>query len=126
MRRDGVALCCVLTPVPCAAYREPLQYNFAVFREVLKQVYVAERLQPPPISAFSSVYSSLWSRASNVQYWRELARSGDLTKVGIYAIEAYGIFKVRCLVLRTKRVADTVLQIGEIIGRRSLVGYNVQ
>ncbi|EIW58045.1 F1F0 ATP synthase subunit g [Trametes versicolor FP-101664 SS1] len=91
------------------AYREPLQYNFAVFREVLKQVYVAERLQPPPISAFSSVYSSLWSRASNVQYWRELARSGDLTKVGIYAVEAYGIFKI-----------------GEIIGRRSLVGYNVQ
>ncbi|OJT03570.1 ATP synthase subunit g, mitochondrial [Trametes pubescens] len=91
------------------AYREPLQYNFAVFREVLKQVYVAERLQPPPISAFSSVYSSLWSRASNVQYWRELARSGDLTRVGIYAVEAYGIFKI-----------------GEIIGRRSLVGYNVQ
>ncbi|TFK77717.1 hypothetical protein K466DRAFT_607794, partial [Polyporus arcularius HHB13444] len=36
------------------AYREPLSYNFAVFREVLKQVYVAERLQPPPLSAFQS------------------------------------------------------------------------
>ncbi|TFK79140.1 hypothetical protein K466DRAFT_606371 [Polyporus arcularius HHB13444] len=91
------------------AYREPLSYNFAVFREVLKQVYVAERLQPPPLSAFQSVYSSLWARARNPQYWRELARSGDLAKVGIYAIEAYGIFKI-----------------GEIIGRRSLVGYNVQ
>ncbi|KAI0706572.1 mitochondrial ATP synthase g subunit-domain-containing protein [Earliella scabrosa] len=91
------------------AYREPLTYNFAVFREVLKQVYIAERLQPPPVSAFTSVYSSLWARASNPQYWRELARSGDLTKVGIYAVEAYGIFKI-----------------GEIIGRRSLVGYNIQ
>ncbi|KAI0350423.1 hypothetical protein OH77DRAFT_1413092 [Trametes cingulata] len=91
------------------AYREPLLYNFAVFREVLKQVYVAERLQPPPLSAFSSVYSSLWSRARNPQYWRELVRSGDLTKVGIYAVEAYGIFKI-----------------GEILGRRSLVGYNIQ
>ena len=78
-----------------SAYREPLQYNFAVFREVLKQVYVAERLQPPPLSAFASVYSTLWARARNPQYWRELARSGDLTKVGIYALEAYGIFKVR-------------------------------
>ncbi|KAI0656372.1 mitochondrial ATP synthase g subunit-domain-containing protein [Cubamyces menziesii] len=91
------------------AYREPLQYNFAVFREVLKQVYVAERLQPPPLSAFASVYSTLWARARNPQYWRELARSGDLTKVGIYALEAYGIFKI-----------------GEILGRRSLVGYNIQ
>ena len=72
-----------------------MAYNFAVFREVLKQVYVAERLQPPPLSAFQSVYSSLWARARNVQYWRDLARSGDLAKVGIYAVEAYGIFKVR-------------------------------
>ena len=70
-----------------------------MFREVLKQVYIAERLQPPPISAFTSVYSSLWARASNPQYWRELARSGDLTKVGIYAVEAYGIFKVRSSML---------------------------
>ncbi|KAI0750303.1 mitochondrial ATP synthase g subunit-domain-containing protein [Daedaleopsis nitida] len=91
------------------SYREPLGYNFAVFREVLKQVYVAERLQPPPISAFSSVYSSLWAQARSPQYWRNLLRSGDLTKVGIYALEAYGIFKI-----------------GEIIGRRSLVGYNIQ
>ncbi|KAI8995696.1 mitochondrial ATP synthase g subunit-domain-containing protein [Trametes punicea] len=91
------------------AYREPVLYNLAVFREVLKQVYVAERLQPPPLSAFASVYATLWSRARNLQYWRELVRSGDLTKVGIYALEAYGIFKV-----------------GEIIGRRSLVGYNIQ
>ncbi|RPD55031.1 hypothetical protein L226DRAFT_548042 [Lentinus tigrinus ALCF2SS1-7] len=91
------------------AYREPLAYNFAVFREVLKQVYVAERLQPPSLSTFQSVYSSLWARARNPQYWRELARSGDLTKVGIYALEAYGIFKI-----------------GEIIGRRSLIGYNIQ
>ena len=83
----------------CPAYREPLTYNFSVFREVLKQVYVAERLQPPPINAFSSVYSSLWSRARSPQYWRELLQSGDLAKLGIYAAEAYGIFKVCTLYL---------------------------
>ncbi len=71
-----------------------MTYNFAVFREVLKQVYVAERLQPPSLSAFSSVYSSLWARATNPEYYRELLRSGDMTKVGIYALEAYGIYKV--------------------------------
>ena len=74
-----------------------MTYNFAVFREVLKQVYVAERLQPPSLAAFQSVYSTLWSRAVSPQYLRDLVKSGDLTKVGIYALEAYGIFKVRPL-----------------------------
>ncbi|THH31198.1 hypothetical protein EUX98_g2966 [Antrodiella citrinella] len=91
------------------AYRQPLVYNFSVAKEFLKQVYVAERLQPPTsVNAFTSAYSTLWARASNPQYWREIAQSGEWTKVGIYAIEAYGIFKV-----------------GEIVGRRSLVGYNL-
>lgn len=64
-------------------------------REFLKQVYVAERLQPPTsLSAFQSAYSAIWSRAINPAYWRELARSGEWAKVGVYAVEAYGIFKV--------------------------------
>ncbi|KAH9925497.1 mitochondrial ATP synthase g subunit-domain-containing protein [Fomitopsis serialis] len=92
------------------SYREPLLYNLSVAREFLKQVYVAERLQPPTsLPVFQHAYSTLWSRASNPAYWRELVRSGDWTKVGVYALEAYGIFKI-----------------GEIIGRRSLVGYKVE
>ncbi|KAH9838757.1 mitochondrial ATP synthase g subunit-domain-containing protein [Rhodofomes roseus] len=92
------------------SYREPLTYNFAVAREFLKQVYVAERLQPPTsLATLQSAYSTLWSRASNPAYWRELVQSGGWTKVGVYALEAYGIFKI-----------------GEIIGRRSLVGYKVE
>lgn len=64
-------------------------------REFLKQVYVAERLQPPTsLSTLQNAYSTLWSRATNPAYWRELVRSGEWTKVGIYAVEAYGIFKV--------------------------------
>ena len=74
-----------------------MTYNFAVFREVLKHVYIAERLQPPSLSTFQSVYATLWSRARSPQYWRDLVQSGDLAKVGIYALEAYGIFKVRSL-----------------------------
>ncbi|OCH94845.1 hypothetical protein OBBRIDRAFT_721909 [Obba rivulosa] len=91
------------------AYRQPLVYNAAVAREFLKQVYVTERLQPPSLSTFLDVYATLWARAKNPAYWRELVQSGEWTKVGLYAVEAYGIFKV-----------------GEIIGRRSLIGYNVQ
>ncbi|KAI0926303.1 hypothetical protein AcW1_008511 [Taiwanofungus camphoratus] len=92
------------------SYRQPIMYNLSVAREFLKQVYVAERLQPPSsLPAMTSVYSTLWARATNPAYWRELVRSGDWAKVSVYAVEAYGIFKI-----------------GEIIGRRSLIGYNVQ
>ncbi|KAI0784445.1 mitochondrial ATP synthase g subunit-domain-containing protein [Abortiporus biennis] len=92
------------------SYRQPIVYNLSVARELLKQVYVAERLQPPTsLSTFTNAYSLIWSRASNPTYWRELFKSGDWVKVGIYGLEAYGIYKI-----------------GEIIGRRSLVGYSVQ
>ncbi|KAI0071252.1 hypothetical protein K474DRAFT_1712621 [Panus rudis PR-1116 ss-1] len=91
------------------SYRQPLLYNLSVAREFLKQVYVAERLQPPTsLNAFTSAYAQIWSRASNPQFWREAVRSGDIAKLSLYAVEAYGIFKI-----------------GEIIGRRSLVGYKL-
>src|ERR1700691_4294925 len=71
-------------------------YNLSVTRELLKQVYIAERLQPPTsLSTIRSAYSTLWARASNPAYWREIAQSGELARVGVYAVEAYGIFKVR-------------------------------
>ena len=77
------------------AYRKPLLYNLSVGRELLKQVYIAERLQPPTnISTIKSAYSTLWSRASNPAYWKDITSSGEIAKVGIYALEAYGIFKV--------------------------------
>ncbi|KAH7910520.1 hypothetical protein BJ138DRAFT_1126806 [Hygrophoropsis aurantiaca] len=92
------------------SYRQPLTYDFEVARALLKQIYVAERLQPPTsVSAVTSAYGTMWGRASNPAYWREILRTGEWAKVGIYAVEAYGIFKI-----------------GEILGRRSLVGYNLR
>lgn len=83
----------------CSAYRQPVMYNLSVARELLKQVYVAERLQPPTdFAAVRSAYSTLWSRASSQAYWRGILSSGEWAKVAIYAVEAYGIFKV-CLIL---------------------------
>ena len=84
-----------LTNSSILAYRKPLLYNLSVGRELLKQVYIAERLQPPTnFSTIKSAYSTLWSRASNPAYWKDITSSGEITKVGIYALEAYGIFKV--------------------------------
>ena len=70
-------------------------YNLSVGREILKQVYLAERLQPPTsVNAITSAYKSIWSNAINPAYWREILRTGEYKRVGVYALEAYGIFKV--------------------------------
>ena len=77
------------------AYRAPLWYNLSVAREFLKQVYLAERLQPPTNpQTWSTAYTTLAQRAQNPSYWRGIFKSGEWAKVGIYALEAYGIFKV--------------------------------
>ncbi|GAA98869.1 uncharacterized protein L969DRAFT_76648 [Mixia osmundae IAM 14324] len=89
------------------AYREPLFYNAAVAREVLKQVYIAERLAPPSsVGEIRSAYETLFNRARDPQYWRSTIESGEWKRVAIYALEAIGIFTI-----------------GEMIGRRKLVGY---
>jgi F-type H+-transporting ATPase subunit g len=91
------------------AYRQPLLYNLSVTREVLKHIYLAERLQPPTsLSAVQSAYATLWARACSPAYWRQIAGNGEWARVGVYAVEAFGIFKI-----------------GEILGKRSLVGYNL-
>lgn len=77
------------------AYRQPLIYNAEVARELLKQVYVAERLQPPSsLATITDAYSVLWGRAKNPQYWRDLLTTGEWARVAVYAVEAYTIFKV--------------------------------
>ncbi|KAF5342392.1 hypothetical protein D9611_001125 [Ephemerocybe angulata] len=91
------------------SYKEPLVYNAAVAREVVKQIYHAERLSPPSLATVREAYAELWSQVSNPAALRQLVQSGQLAQVGIYGLQAYGIFKI-----------------GEIIGRRSLVGYKIQ
>jgi len=78
------------------AYQQPVKYNLAVAREVLKHVYTAERLRPPTsLGAVFGTYGTLWGRARSFGYWREVVRSGEYARLGVYALEAYGIFKVR-------------------------------
>jgi len=80
------------------AYRQPLIYNAEVARELLKQIYITERLQPPTsLATITDAYSVLWSRAKNPQYWRDLLTTGEWARVAVYAVEAYTIFKVGLL-----------------------------
>jgi F-type H+-transporting ATPase subunit g len=121
-----------------AAYQQPVKYNLAVAREVLKHVYTAERLQPPTsLGAMFGTYSTLWARARSLGYWREVVRNGEYARLGVYALEAYGIFNVRLPFFFPFPLASAPVswcrsglnahwQIGEILGRRSLVGYNIQ
>ncbi|SNX82352.1 related to ATP20 - subunit G of mitochondrial F1F0-ATP Synthase [Melanopsichium pennsylvanicum] len=90
-------------------YSEPIKYNLSVASNIAKQVYVAEGLAPPTsINTITSAYRQIWSKASDKSYWTQLLTKGNWKKVGIYAVEAYGIFTI-----------------GEMIGRRSLVGYKL-
>ncbi|SOV07059.1 related to ATP20 - subunit G of mitochondrial F1F0-ATP Synthase [Ustilago sp. UG-2017a] len=90
-------------------YSEPIKYNLSVASNIAKQVYVAEGLAPPTsLNTILSAYRQIWSKASDKAYWAQLLTKGDWKRVGIYAVEAYGIFTI-----------------GEMIGRRSLVGYKI-
>ena len=98
----------------CIGYRQPIVYNFSVAREFLKQVYVAERLQPPSWNTVTNAYNTIFARARNPAYWRELVNSGEWTKVGIYAVEAYGVFKVSYTSLRWTHLSLPVSSSGPV------------
>ncbi|KAH8921327.1 hypothetical protein BT69DRAFT_1335663 [Atractiella rhizophila] len=86
-----------------------LVYNFQVFREILRQVYIAEALSPPrSLQAFRDGWGTIYGNASSLKWWKSAVESGEWKRVGIYAIEAYGIF-----------------HIGQMIGRRHIVGYKL-
>ncbi|KAJ3928497.1 MAG: mitochondrial ATP synthase g subunit-domain-containing protein [Lentinula lateritia] len=92
------------------AYKEPVFYNFAVFREIVKQVYRAEGLSPPSsVDAVQSAYRTIWTNATSKVFWQKAINNGEIARLGVYAVEAYGIFKI-----------------GEMVGRRSIVGYKLE
>ena len=111
------------------AYKQPLLYNLAVTREIIKLVYIRESLQPPSLSTVRSVYSTLWSQIKTPGLMRNLLNSGEIGRIGVYGVQAYGIFKVRFVSLYFVAFNKSFLflkcQIGEILGRRSLVGYDL-
>jgi hypothetical protein len=72
-----------------------------VAREVLNHVYAAERLQLLTwFGAVLGTYDTLWARARLIGYWREVVRSGDYARLGVYALEVYGISRWRLSLFR--------------------------
>ena len=88
--------------VHLAAYREPVVNNILVVREMGKQIYIQEKLQPPTNpQAIREAYEEFYHNASSGTWWRSIFESGQWKRIALYAAEAYGIFTI-----------------GEMIGRR--------
>ncbi|GAA6037214.1 hypothetical protein JCM8097_008624 [Rhodosporidiobolus ruineniae] len=90
------------------AYKEPVLYNAAVAKELAKQVYVAEKLAPPSFAQVSYTFRQFAQQAPHLSFWQKLYESGEYKRWLLYAVEAYGIFTI-----------------GEMIGRRHVVGYEL-
>ncbi|GAA5898358.1 hypothetical protein JCM8208_006956 [Rhodotorula glutinis] len=88
------------------AYREPVVYNAQVAKELAKQVYVAEKMSPPSFAQVSYTFRQFAQNAPKSSFWMGMMSNGAYKRVLIYAVEAYGIFKI-----------------GEMVGRRHVVGY---
>lgn len=88
-------------------------YYGKVGAELSKQVYLKEGLQPPSVSDFQKVYSQLYK---NVLHFSVKPKEvvGLLKNVGKNDIVKYGAFFVQIV---------GFYSVGEIIGRRHLVGY---
>lgn len=76
------------------AYKQPLQYNWQVFKSLVKQVYQAEKLAPPThLSQWTSAYSEIFHKAASKQWWSQVLSSGSWAKlaVGVSKLERAGV-----------------------------------
>lgn len=91
------------------SYSQPIAYNLQFTKEVLKQVYIKENLAPPKgLDQLKSSYHEILRNASSLNFWKQTIESGDWKRLAIYGIEAVGLFSI-----------------GEMIGRRHIVGYKL-
>ncbi|WFD26062.1 hypothetical protein MNAN1_001037 [Malassezia nana] len=91
------------------SYAEPIVYNLKVAGSLAKQVYIAEKLAPPTsLSQIASAYRQIWTTVSNPSWWTHSLPGGDWRHVLVYGVEAVGIFSI-----------------GEMIGKRRIVGYKI-
>lgn len=88
-------------------------YYGKVGAELSKQVYKTEKLQPPTLNEFKTVYTKIFNkslyyveRPKDVINCASKITKDDVLKYGIFGIQLLGFYSV-----------------GEVIGRRKLVGY---
>ncbi|RUS22782.1 hypothetical protein BC937DRAFT_86989 [Endogone sp. FLAS-F59071] len=93
------------TPPQLLALQRPIVYNAKVAAEIAKQVYVKEGMAFPTGKQLAETRNAIES--INLDGFKKL-KLGDFAKGSVIAAEAFAFFLV-----------------GEMIGRRNLVGYNV-
>lgn len=88
---------------------------------------MAEGMAPPrSFQVIQDAYRTMYQRAIDPNFWVNLPKSGDWKKLGIYAIEAYGLFHIGQMVSSIGLASscgytDTLEQ----VGRRHIVGYKI-
>ncbi|KAF9103738.1 hypothetical protein BGX29_002986 [Mortierella sp. GBA35] len=91
--------------------RGPVLYNAKIVGQVARQVYIREGMAPPSGAQFETARGAalqfIWD-ARKSKYWSKISKTQYLN-AGLVAAEAYVFFMV-----------------GEIVGRRNLIGYNVK
>lgn len=95
------------------AFATKTVYYGKVGAELSKQVYLKEGLQPPSVADFRKVYTELYKKTLHyavkpkeiVEVFKSVNKN-DALRYGAYAIQIVGFYSV-----------------GEIIGRRHVVGY---
>ncbi|KAG0148240.1 hypothetical protein CROQUDRAFT_670047 [Cronartium quercuum f. sp. fusiforme G11] len=90
------------------SYSGPVSYNLAFTKELLKQVYIKEKLTPPGPDQIKFAYSELIQNLKSLNFWKKLIETGEWKRITVYGIEAVGLFSI-----------------GEMIGRRHIVGYKL-
>ena len=65
-------------------------------------------VREPPTPPSRKTVRQFAQQAPHVSFWRKLYESGEYKRWLLYAVEAYGIFKI-----------------GEMVGRRHIVGYKL-
>ncbi|CAG8496438.1 8805_t:CDS:2 [Paraglomus brasilianum] len=88
------------------ALRKPILYNAAVVKELVKEVWKREDLSPPSLAQIEEARTYL-QKTIRWKYIKSLSLY-DYARIGIRSVEVAGFFFI-----------------GEVIGRRSLIGYNV-
>ncbi|KAF9351447.1 hypothetical protein BGX34_000557 [Mortierella sp. NVP85] len=89
----------------------PIIYNAKVAGNIAKQVYIREGMAPPSGAQIEAAKESVlkFSKAArSASTWKNISKEQFLG-AGLVAAEAYAFFMV-----------------GEIVGRRNLIGYDVK
>ncbi|KAG9300685.1 hypothetical protein G9A89_023483 [Geosiphon pyriformis] len=99
--------------------QEPIIYNFKVVKETAKEVWVKEDLSPPNKKEFDIAWSNIVKQYNWLRNELPNLDSETLKRLFLKEPRQYAIYAVRSFEV------FSLFVVGEIIGRRSLIGYKV-